>query len=92
MPSPARVQSSSELRASQSCRAALQVTYESRDRASIRSLPSITYTSLFSTGTNSSVHMVHLVDIFRSAKVEYPPPVIIKVLRRYFRSLTSLVL
>lgn len=31
----------------------------------------------FSIGTNSSVHMVHLVDIFRSAKVEYPPSVIV---------------
>lgn len=31
----------------------------------------------FKTDTNLSVHMVHLVDILRSAKVEYPPPVIV---------------
>lgn len=51
--------------------------YERRDRALNRSLLSVVKQVSFWTGTNLSVHMVHLVDILRSAKVEYPPPVIV---------------
>lgn len=35
------------------------------------------FNTFFWIETRLSVHMVHLVDIFRSANVEYPPPIIV---------------
>lgn len=55
-----------------------RVTSDYRDRAPVRSLPSIGPHQKFrKTEYSLSVHMVHLVDIFRSASVDYPPPIIV---------------
>lgn len=75
---PARAQSTSDRRAART----------SRDRCpsaprSPRSRPlAVSYQTIYSTvllfiWTILTVHMVHLVDILRSANVEYPPPPVI---------------
>lgn len=71
-------QSPSDRRRTETYRPVPRVTSDYRDRAPVRSLPSIGPHQKFrKTEYSLSVHMVHLVDIFRSASVDYPPPIIV---------------
>lgn len=72
VPTPAR-HLSRALHSVRAARAALRP--ESRTKHAARTFLNTKFN--FKLETNLSVHMVHLVDILRSAKVEYPPPVIV---------------